>query len=177
MDNPNHDTESAEKLKGVKGWLLFLCVALTILGPLYTIWQIILEWKETAPLFQRFPNFYTAVMVETIITVVLTCFGIYAGYALWSVKPNAPQITKNFLWARLIYVLAIPFIIIGIANLPAAINSAITQEGVKQAIRGIIIFAIWFGYLKRSKRVRNTYQIQSEPEVPQTGQKIEPLWK
>jgi hypothetical protein len=163
-DAPSHQSSAPADvsgpdtaLKGVKGWLLFFCVSLTILAPLATLGQLGMEWNETAPYFTRFPSLHTAVMLETLMSIGLMAFSIYAGSALWSVKPKAVKIAKNYLLTMLAYSIVSPFVIIGVADLPSAATSAMTAEGAKQAFRGLIGFAIWFTYLNRSKRVRATY--------------------
>jgi hypothetical protein len=144
-------------LKGVKGWLLFLCVSLTILAPLFTLGQLGIEWRDTVRYFEALPGLRRVVLVETVLSIGLMAFSIYAGSALWSVKDDAVKTAKAYFVTMLIYSVAGPFILIAISDLPAEARGAMAAEGTKQAIRGITGFAIWFTYLTRSKRVRATY--------------------
>lgn len=146
-----------EALNGVKGWLLFLCISLTILSPLYTLGQLGVEWRDTEPLFGAFPSLKDAVVFESLCMVGLMAFSIYAGSVLWSVKPGAVKVAKNYFLVLLLYSLVFPFVLSAIADLPSVADNEIAKEGVKNAIRGILAFAIWFTYLNKSRRVRATY--------------------
>lgn len=50
--------------KGVKGWLLFLCISLTILSPLFVLGQIFMEWTATEPYFVDYPGLEDAVVLQ-----------------------------------------------------------------------------------------------------------------
>jgi len=153
-------TLELSKLKGVKGWLLFLCLNLTIYTPLVNLVYIILGWEGAARLFRALPGLKTLVIVEIILLIGLMVFSFYAGYALWSVKPNAVKIAKIFLLALVVISILSPFIRIGVANslnLPSEFTKFISKEEILEAGRGIISFVIWFTYLCQSKRVRATY--------------------
>ena len=149
--------DSNAALKGVEGWLLFLCWMLTIVSPLIMLWQIGMEWKETSPAFAAIPNLRTLVAIETALNVLMMAFSILAGVSLWKLKPNAVIIAKAYFVVVFIYSISIPFILTGLVDLPSEISRAIENEGAKQAGRGLISSVIWLWYLGRSKRVRATY--------------------
>lgn len=68
---------------GVKGWLVLLCLALTVFTPLITIANLTSAYQETSPLFAQFPRVRTVLIVDTVLSAGLMCFSIYAGVALW----------------------------------------------------------------------------------------------
>lgn len=144
-------------LNGVGGWLLLLCISLTILSPLHGLANIMKEWNYAKPLFEFYPGLNLAVTLEVLCSIALTAYSIYAGSELWSVKLGAVKVTKNYLVTSLFYLLVSPFVFAAIADLPSAFNDEIAKEGAKNAILGILSFAIWFTYLNKSKRVRATY--------------------
>ncbi|WP_059424730.1 DUF2569 family protein [Sulfuricella sp. T08] len=144
-------------LKGVKGWLAFLCISLTILSPLSTIVELIRAWEATASLFSSFPSMRIMVSIETTMSIWLMAFSFYAGSVLWSVKQNAVKIAKAYFLSRLAYSIALPFIFSGISDLPSEVSSVMVEELAKQAFLTFMACAIWFTYLRRSKRVRATY--------------------
>ena len=51
----------AESPRGIGGWLLFFCISLTILGPLWSIIQINNAWMNAQRALDRFPAAKTAV--------------------------------------------------------------------------------------------------------------------
>lgn len=145
------------KLKGVKGWLLFLCIWLTVLMPLFALGQLYLEWIEAEPYFEQIPSLKSVVVLEIFGLIGLHAFGIYAGFALWSVKLHAVNIAKSFFLTLLAYAFVSPFVFAGVSGLPSEVVSAIKTEGIGQAIKAIMAFAVWFTYLYKSKRVQATY--------------------
>ncbi len=164
----NVATSAAHELNGVKGWLLFLCLWLTVLTPLFTLGQLSVGWMEAEPFFEQFPSLKSVVILETLCLIGLHAFGIYAGFALWSIKPGAVKIAKNFFLTMLAYFLVSPFVFSGTSDLPSEAISAIKNEGVGQAIKAILAFAVWFTYLHRSKRVRATYPIAVSHSAPES---------
>jgi hypothetical protein len=145
-------------LVGVKGWLKFFCIVLTVISPLLMLGQISLNWRETEPYLSTFPNLRTAAVLENCFLLAMMGFSILAGSALWSRKHGAVDLTKKFLVVSLAYSMVSPFLLIALTNLPAEVNNEIVKEGIKGAIRGIVFFTVWFSYLKVSKRVRHTYR-------------------
>lgn len=168
----NVATSTSHKLKGVKGWLLFLCLWLTVLMPLFTLGQLYLEWIEAEPYFEQFPTLKSVVILATLCLIGLNAFGIYAGFALWSVKPDAVKIAKNFFITLLAYSFVSPFVFAGVSGLPSEVVSAIKTEGVGQAIKTIMAFAVWFTYLHKSKRVQATYSVVVSRSAPESQAEI-----
>lgn len=137
---------------GVKGWLLFFCISLTILTPLSALVGIIIEWNVTKHYFGVIPNLENAVMLKIFATIVLSIFSIYSGIQLWTVKVNAVSKAKKFLFVSLAFGLIVPSVFIAMVSLPNLISDAI-----KIAFGSIVHFAVWFLYLQRSKRIKATF--------------------
>jgi len=85
------------------GWLLLLCVGLTILGPLYAVASLTGSFRELTPLFDQFPGLMVLLVVDTTFTVGLMTFSIYAGVALWQIRPGAVSTAKRYLLWSLAY--------------------------------------------------------------------------
>lgn len=152
-------------LNGVKGWLLFLCITLTILSPLISFGQIGFEWIEFKSYFNTFPSLRTFVLIDTILNMGLIGFSIYAGYLLWSVKQNAVEIAKAYFLTRLAYGIIMPLVFMSVSDLHID-DIEIINAFIKQAVSGIIAFSIiWFTYLNRSKRVRATYSTDAVASI------------
>jgi hypothetical protein len=142
-------------LKGVSGWLLLFCLGLTVFSPLLTLFSLVAAYSD-AP-FHRFPGLLTVTVIDTLLSVGLMAFSVYAGVGLWRIRPGAVQTAKRYLLCFLGYqVIAavLPFT----AGLPSSANEAITAEVVKNVVRGVFYVAIWYSYLNGSKRVKATYE-------------------
>jgi len=141
---------------GVGGWLLFFCLVLTLFSPLATLFNLVGSFAAASPAFARFPGLLAISVIDTLLSVGLMVFSIYAGIGLWRIQPGAVQTTKTFLKFFLGY-LAFAAVLPFMAGLPAAANEAMVAAVVVSTVRGVIFFAIWNSYLNCSKRVKATY--------------------
>lgn len=143
---------------GVGGWLLFFCVALTILSPIGSLAQMGNSLKEGQPLFASYPAFENAIFIEVIGIFALVVYGIVAGSSIWRGSPAGKSIALKYLIVRLC-----AFIVIEVSaaaamsSLPTAMFFAGVAGISTVIIREVTLFAIWFTYFKISKRVKNTY--------------------
>jgi hypothetical protein len=151
MPNP-----SETKTEGVAGWLFFLCIILTVLQPAYLIISLISAWSNQA-ILNRFPGFTVALAVGTVGDLALAGYSIYAGICLWSIRPNAVSVAKGYLLTMLAYSIVMPFLVIGLSDLPSYANNVMAAEGFKDFLRNLLGFGVWFSYLNVSKRVASTY--------------------
>ncbi|PYV92332.1 MAG: hypothetical protein DMG05_04840 [Acidobacteria bacterium] len=144
------------RYKGVGGWLLFFCLGLTVFNPLMSLFSLAGSYRESAPYFSQFPGLLVVTGLDTVLSLGLTVFSIYAGASLWRLRPGAVQTAKRyFLWFLAYQAVAIvlPFM----AALPSAPDETMIAQTVKGAFRGIIYVIIWYSYLNKSERVRATY--------------------
>lgn len=65
---------------------------------------------------------------------------------------------KRYLLCLLGY-FAVTAILSFLSGLPSAANGAMIAEVVKNTLRGVFYFAIWYSYLNMSERVRSTYAV------------------
>jgi hypothetical protein len=144
--------------KGVGGWLVFFCVGLTILGPLYSIGQLSTSWEQAQPAFAQFPSFKTAIMWENAGSIALLIYGFIVGCMIWSGNPNGREIAKKFLLIRLFGFVGIEVItIIIMGDMPSQVVASVIGACVGAVLANVFWFLIWWFYFKKSKRVRNTY--------------------
>lgn len=131
----------------VGGWLLFLCVSLTILNPLMTL-------SRLAPVLSRIAMFGPMFLVDVLVGLGLAGFSVYAGTGLWNRRTGAVRTAKVYFmvrggWALLSYAMMF-------TGLSGVGISAIAPQGIF-----ILAFCIvWFAYLANSQRVRATYGTQ-----------------
>jgi hypothetical protein len=100
-------------VQGVKGWLLLLCLSLSIILPALYLYQLnitltLFKSKTVRALLiicnESSIYFY---IILSITMVFLAIFSFWAGLRLWGLKPNAVRTTKLFLLTQL----ALTFII------------------------------------------------------------------
>ncbi len=154
------DFSADQKRNGVKGWLLLLCLSLTIFTPLVTAYSLAVGYSQASPHFDTVPGLGSLFLMEGLLSGGLMVYSIFAGVYLWTIRPNAPDFAKGYLKAVMAYaVLAcfLPFF----TGLPTSASTAVAAAAVIQLIRAIIFVGIWTSYLNKSRRVKATY-----PTVP-----------
>ena len=143
-------------MRGVRGWLLLLCVGLTVLSPILVTIGIVRAYLVDSPFFDRFPRLRVVLLVDTALRIALTAYGVWVGLRLGKVRPGAVQTAKRYFQVSLAYLVVaalLPFA----AGLPPEANPALAITVARQTIPALIGVALWYAYLVRSKRVRATY--------------------
>ncbi len=148
--------EEKRVLKGVKGWLLFLCLCLTVLDPLSIVTNLFIATDAAKTEFERHPEFLTFILVSGVCRIALMVFSIYAGISLWKVVPGAVLVAKKYLQAVLFYSVFAVFLP-RIVGLPDEIYRDLAAANLVNSLLTICYVAAWFLYLTHSKRVRATY--------------------
>ena len=142
--------------KGVKGWLLLLCVSLTLVAPASVMKALVRTHEVLEPYFTRFPALREYVLQHSLVSMGLLSLGVVAGIMLWTVKPGAVKLAQSFLIATLVYGAA-GFVLIPSSQLPWAVSSALMEGALQTFIQSVLVFAVWMTYLAKSKRVKATY--------------------
>ena len=83
--------------KGVKGWLLLLCVSMAILTPLTGLISLMAVTDALKPYFDQDPALFKLVLISGICNICLLVYSMYAGVSLWRVAPNAVTSAKRYL--------------------------------------------------------------------------------
>lgn len=163
-----------EKPQGVGGWLAFLIFTMLVIGPVLDLVGMAafgmagLEFpavikSEQWSLYKRAE--WIALLIFCSISISIS---IYGGFGLLKKRtPNAVTTAKVVLWfngpiAVIIYGIVLP------AMMPS--NAGIdTAEVVASLLSSLVYLGIWTAYLSQSKRVRNTYGLNSvsAQSVPQ----------
>ena len=144
------------KYQGVRGWLLFFCVSLTILGPLWTLINLVGGWVVAEDVILYVVGYELLLVVDTLLSMALIVLSFRAGLWLWQVKSGAVQKAKQYLkivlgYQGLTLVLLLTF---GAVN---DVTDAVAADAIVGFVQGLIFFGIWFSYLNTSKRVQYTY--------------------
>lgn len=156
QNEPIFSYDDVSQYRGVGGWLLLLCVGLTIIGPLMRLKEIGSTIVELPRISAVLPSLVTVIYVESIFSLIIAAFSVYAGYSLWAVKPNAVYKAKAFLISLVIFAVFDLFLIY-MTELPAAVSNEAIASGIFGLVQAVLYAGIWFAYLTQSKRVRATY--------------------
>lgn len=154
---PSNVVKSA--LVGVRGWLAFFCIILLVLQPFF----VLVSYGATSAQMNQVKmwNPDVAEMFEPMmsatwaIAAVQVIFGMVAGLMLVMRAKGAVTVAKLFLLcAPVAAVHQFPLVPQG---LPGKMEDAIMQGVIGDVIKTSLFCLIWFTYLCRSRRVRNTY--------------------
>lgn len=144
------------ELKGVGGWLLLLCVNLTILDPFANLLNLAIGTHFGRQYFDQHPALQRLMLINGVCSIGLAVFSIYAGISLWKVLPNAVTMGKKYLGAAFVYSILSLFLpyLIGISE---EFGKEVGATNLLNTIITAVYLFAWYQYLKRSKRVRSTY--------------------
>jgi hypothetical protein len=141
---------------GVRGWLLFFCLSLTVFSPVASSVSLWFGYQSVSQYADLYPGIKRVAMIDFPISIAIIYFSIYAGVALWRRKQNAVRIAKAYLLTFFGYTVVAVFLPF-MAGLPSAGNETMIFEVIKGLVRSALYVSIWYMYLTQSKRVRATY--------------------
>ena len=172
---PRNDSDrtTPNPLVGVRGWLAFYCTVLIVINPLVTFYSFY-SAHQSIELLRKYGDLNAAQFLETfslsfgVPSFVLAMIGITAGILLISRSQNAVMVAK-------IHTATVPSLSVlalvasfGVQGSPE-MKGALIGSSVLGAIKSLGYFAIWFTYLCRSRRVRETYRDDLNNEQPEAG--------
>lgn len=161
----------ASKLRGVRGWLLLLCITLSIILPLRLFAGFESFMKVADASSKRFPVYSMRLRCMEIADLFFCMYSLYVGVELWKVRKGAVSKAKLFLLVYLAYNVARTF-----SPCFSDLNPEIRDRFVgifgRAALQCMVATAVWHQYLARSVRVKNTFFMreavpnQSEDPTP-----------
>lgn len=147
---PGSDLE----FRGVRGWLLALCLMLTVVGPAIAVWLMVIEYTDAEPLFRESMSMQAAALGTLLLSGCSVVFGAYAGLRLWLVLPNAVRTAKY----ALLFGLAVDIVTTALEAAAAQVPSDRLLFQVEIGlVPTLIFFTVCYTYLNQSKRVYATY--------------------
>lgn len=157
-DDVNAGTQPDAELHGVRGWLLALCLMLTVAGPAISVWLMASAYGDVAP--SRPLGVQASVLASLLLSACAVAFGAYAGVRLWRIRPNAVATTKH----ALLFGLAVDVIT---TTLEVAAAAGPDDRSLFQVeiglVPSLVFFTLCFAYLDRSRRVHATYASSRTP--------------
>jgi hypothetical protein len=149
---------------GVGGWLLFFCISLTILRPVFIFVRMSVAWDKAQPAFQQFPSLESALTFENFGSAALGVYGLFVGSAIWNGDSRGKRLAIQFLIVQFSGLVVIE--LLTLAMLPS-MSPAISNAAISQGVLGVVWNGVgnflWLLYFKFSKRVRNTYDDVGAP--------------
>lgn len=149
--------------KGVGGLLMLLCISLILSSLKTLLLEIPFVDEVWGIMTKRFPGFKESILIHKLLLGGLAIWGLSAGYKLAKVLPGAVKMAKWYFVANILYPVVFPFIFFAVSGLPQEVYGPsvafyfreMLPIGDFAATLAATIF--WIVYLKRSRRVRNTY--------------------
>lgn len=140
----------------VGGWLLALCLILTIVFPVTSLYRIISHTIPTV-VAAHTVNRILLLSVYSLLFSTLAVLSFVAGLKLWLAKPNAVGFARRFL---LTYVIAnAAYFAFWIAVMRPTKQVAFAEMGWDHIVGPAAFVFLWYTYLEHSKRVRGTFLV------------------
>ena len=138
----------------VDGWLLLLCLLLTLVFPATALYHLV---THTLPSLsgEHSARSIFLLIVYCAVSSTLAVLSFIAGLKLWLVRPGAVTFARRWLWSYLIANFAYFGLWVAIEKHLTSLSLA--AMGWYHVVAPIGRFALWYFYLEHSKRVRETY--------------------
>ena len=139
---------SGKPVKGVVGWLLVLCITLTIIAPIVQGRIALIALRNLAQMHGLKAGITVRLMAVGYIYLGLSLFSLCAGVSLWREDPRGPALAKAYLSFSAALVISL-YLLLGITGFQVQLP--------RIAFQRLVYSITWYTYLTRSKRVRETY--------------------
>lgn len=150
--------------KGVAGWLLLLCVSLTIINPLLSLADALATLQFWSAHTEESHALSRMLVAGVLMESALACFSLYAGFGLWGVSRGAVKMAKAYLLAHLAYAV-VTFLLPLTAGLSTPDSLIMLRLGERWLLRSLIYVIICYAYLTKSERVEATYAEDAPPDT------------
>jgi hypothetical protein len=159
-----------ERLRGVGGWLAFLCVIFLFLSPARTVittWMDIGSAEQEMPALAGIAAWQSLKLYAWSIAVLASGLSIYAGWQLNMVhRPSSVRLAIAMLWGLGPGLVLIDSAILSVAfGVPLMVDPEMTRE----LARTFVAAGLWTAYLLLSRRVKNTYYADDDGNYPKEG--------
>lgn len=142
---------------GVGGWLLVLCAMLTVVGPLISIWIVGEQFDASVPRYATSRGAQWAMIATVAATTCSVLYGIYAGIALWTIRPKAVTTARRALGLGLVVDVATTTISTSLDRAASAGDGF--YDVLWNLAPSLVFFTLCIGFLNRSRRVEATYPL------------------
>ncbi len=146
----------------VGGWLLLLCLMLTVVGPLITAGLLVQQHLGWPPSLDHGRSLPLSAQVLALVSVLVEAgsigYGLYAGLRLWLLRPGAVNTAKlALLWglAASVATLTLQWL----AGPAVGTTGSLLHTINLGLLPDLVFFTASFAYLNKSARVRATYPV------------------
>jgi hypothetical protein len=139
----------------VGGWLLVLCLVLTVIYPATQLYAVIASAVPKVIASHTAKGALLLGMYSAAFTS-LAMFSMSAGLKLWRVRPGALRFAKRYLLAYLLT--NVTYFLFWTALFHPTQASSLAEIGWYHVVGPIASTTLWYVYLEHSKRVRETYR-------------------
>lgn len=153
------EIQDKNKPIGIKGWLLLLCLCLTIIDPLSMAINLMIGSSLAKPFFHIHRHLFYLIFINGMFNIALITFSVYAGVLLWKQYKGAVATGKKYFIFLFFYSLIAQYLP-DILGIPENIYKKIHDNSIFTTILNMAYAVAWYVYLSRSKRVKNTYSIE-----------------
>jgi hypothetical protein len=138
----------------VSGWLLLLCIILTLLYPVTGFYGIV---THTIPMLMSAhqANRVLLLSVYLVIFSAVAIMSFIAGLKLWTLKPGAVRFVRRYLVTYL--TVNIAYFVFWIVVIRPNQSLSFAEMAWDHVALPIASTALWYFYLDHSKRVHATY--------------------
>jgi hypothetical protein len=156
--------QSTRKYIRIGGWLLIFCSLLIFAVPLTCIATHMYYVRS----FSGVQNAGGFLGAHALVMVLVSGFSMYAGVMLWRLHPRALVVARAYLVTALIVGVFSPLLLLlgplgaHTSLSPEAQGEFIGSASGRALAPNLAVFFIWWTYLKKSRRVRETFP-QTEP--------------
>ena len=143
---------------GVHGWLLVLCLMMTVVGPLLSVCLVSGDVDALASILAGSRAARWAMILSIASTTCAVVFGIHAGIRLWTIRPHAVRTAR----AALLLGLAVDVLTTTISTGLAPVSShdgSLFYDVLMNLAPCLLFFTLCLAYLNRSERVEATYGV------------------
>jgi hypothetical protein len=144
--------------QGVRGWLLLLCLMLTLIGPAISLGLMANLYQlatQAAPFRAGSPGVQAAVFGALALMGVAVVYGAHAGVRLWLIRPNAVRTAKRALLLGLVADIVATTVEVAMAAQPG--ERLLLLQVELHLLPSLLFFALGLAYLNKSGRVEATY--------------------
>lgn len=140
-------SQPAEDLRGVGGWLFFLCISLAIIAP---VMQALIAAKALTNLATARVPIQTLLRLGSVGAIYggLAIFSCFAGFMLWMEAPKAVSVAKAYLLVAAALPISL-FLLLYFAGMQVNLAQVILRRSAYSVV--------WYSYLTSSRRVKLTY--------------------
>lgn len=162
-DSTENKQVDQKKYKKIRGWLIFLIVALMFLTPSAgsrLLVQTDNAYREYVNLVSAPETLDTTLNIYKVSILILIGLSFISGLLLLLRLRIGVTTTKLFLIANVTAALVIPVMMLMVDS-QERINQLIFKEGLTEIPARLIVSAAWYAYLLKSKRVAAVYGLKN----------------